>query len=161
MMTSYCSRRCFNRTFSQFFVVGALAAIGLLSGLTPEYSRDSQSFVFSSAAYAQEVSAEEITRYARAVLAMEPLRQQAYSEIKLIIGSGNIPDIVCGRPASITALPAGAQTIARNYCNQSSAIVANFFPRGKTGRFNEITNLMQRNQGLHAQIQSELRRLQQ
>jgi len=161
MMTLYCSRRRLNRTFSQFFVVGALATMGLLSGLTPEYSRDSQSFVFNSAAYAQEVSAEEITRYARAVLAMEPLRQQAYSEIKLIIGSGSIPDIVCGRPASIRALPAGAQTIARNYCNQSSAIVANFFPRGKTGRFNEITNLMQRNQGLHARIQSELRRLQQ
>lgn len=160
MMTSYCSRHRFNRTFSQFFLVGTLTAIGLLSGLTPEYSKDSQSFVFSSVAYAQEVSAEEITRYARAVLAMEPLRQQAYSEIKLIIG-GNIPEIVCGRPASIRSLPAGAQTIARNYCNQSSNIVANFFPREKTARFNEITNLMQRNQSLRTRIQRELARLQQ
>lgn len=161
MMTSYCSRPSFNRIFSQLFVVGTLAAIGLVTGLTPEYSRESHSLVFSSAAYAQDVSAEEITRYAQAVLAMEPLRQQAYREIKLIIGSGNVPDIVCGRPASIRALPAGAQTVARNYCNQSSAIVANFFPREKTARFNEITNLMQRNQGLRTRIQRELVRLQQ
>jgi hypothetical protein len=145
---------------SQSLVVGTFAAIGLLSGLIPGLSKGSPTLVFSTAAYAQDVNADEVTRYAQAVLAIEQIRQTAYSEIKKIIGS-DVPEIACNRPASIRALPSEAQGLAQSYCKQSSAIVANYFPSGKNARFNEITGLMQSNASLRARIKSELVRLQQ
>ncbi len=161
MMNSYYSRSRLKQLLTRALVVGVLAAIGSLSGLIPQFAKNSPTLTFSASVYAQSVgiSDQEITNYAQAVLAMEPLRQAAYSEIKKIIG-GSIPDIVCDRPRSLRTLPAEAQTIARNYCNQSAAIVANYFPRGRTARFNQITARMQTNQRLRRRIQNELVRLQ-
>ncbi len=160
-MTPFCSRPYLSRILSQSLIVGTLAAIGLLSGLVPGLSKDSPTLVFGASAYAQDISADEITRYAKAVLAIEQIRLNAYKEIKIIIGSSNVPEIVCNRPATIRALPAEAQGVAQNYCSQSSAIVANYFPQGRNGRFNEITTLMQGNSDLRSRIQKELFRLQQ
>ncbi|HEY9633403.1 MAG TPA: DUF4168 domain-containing protein [Coleofasciculaceae cyanobacterium] len=160
MMNPYYSRLRRNRILSQSLVVGTLTAIGLLSGFIPGLSKDSPTLVFSAPAYAQAVSADEVTKYAQAVLAIEQIRQAAYREIKIIIGS-DVPEIVCNRPATIRKLPSEAQGLAQNYCNQSSAIVANYFPRGKNARFNEITTLMQGNANLRTKIQNELVRLQQ
>lgn len=159
MMNLYSSRLHLNRLLSQSLVVGILTAIGLLCGLVPELSKNSPTLVFSASAYAQDVSGDEIKRYAQAVLAIEQIRQAAYREIKIIIGS-DVPEIVCNRPASIRALPGEARGLAQNYCKQSSAIVANYFPKGKNSRFNEITGLMQTDSNLRTQIQNELVRLQ-
>lgn len=160
MMNPYYSRLSLNRILSQSLVVGTLSVLGLFSGLIPELSKGSPTLVFSASADAQQaVSADEITRYAQAVLAIEKLRQSAYREIKLLIGS-EVPEIVCNRSETIKALPAEAQGIAQNYCNQSSGIVANYFPQGKNARFNEITILMQSNPTLRSRIKNELSRLQ-
>jgi hypothetical protein len=159
MMNPYYSRLCLTRLLSQSLVVGILTAIGLLSGVVPELSKNSPSLVFNASAYAQDVSTDEIRRYAQAVLAIEQIRQAAYREIKIVIGS-EVPEIACNRPASIRALPGEARGLAQNYCKQSSAIVANYFPRGKNGRFNEITSLMQADADLRTRIQNELVRLQ-
>lgn len=157
MMISYCSRPYLNRILFQSLVVGTLAAIGLLSGVIPELSKDAPTLVFSSVAYA-EVSPDEIDRYAQAAYQIEQLRQSAYEEIKRI--NGAVPEIVCSNPASLRALPRPAQRIARSYCNQSSSIVANFFPRGRNRRFNEITNEMQRNPRVRTLIQRRILELQ-
>jgi hypothetical protein len=161
MMISYSFPLYFNRILSKSLLVGTLSIVGLLSGLTPGLSGTSHTsdiLVFSTSASAQSaVSNEEVQNYARAVLAIEQIRQSAYSEIKKIIG--NVPEIVCNNSASINALPRGVQGIARAYCKQSSAIVGNYFPRGNA-RFNEITSLMQSNPGLRQRIQSELVRQQ-
>lgn len=162
MMTSYCSKRRLNRTLSQSLLISTLAAIGLFSGITPGLSNDFQTLVFSTTVYAQStVSRQEIRNYAQAVLAMEGVRQFTYSEIKKLLRASSIPEIVCNRPDTINSLPGEAQTLARNYCNQSSAIVSNYFPQGGNARFNEITTLMQANPGLKRQIQNELVQLQQ
>lgn len=158
MMISFCFQPYFNRILSKSLLLGTLSIVGLLSGLTPGLSGTSHTLVFSASASAQPaVSDEEVQNYARSVLAIEQIRQSAYSEIKKIIG--NVPEIVCNNPASIRALPNGVQGIARAYCQQSSAIVGNYFPRGNA-RFNEITSLMQSNPGLRQRIQSELVRQQ-
>lgn len=161
MMTSSCLHSGLKRILSQSLVVGTLAVLGLLSGVAPELSKNSATLVFSTSAYAQSaVSDEEVTKYAQAVLRMEPLRQSAYGEIKKILGSSSIPEIVCGVPQSLNALPGEARSVAQNYCTQSAAIVANYFPGGTTTRFNEITSLMQSNGNLRTRIQNELVRLQ-
>lgn len=161
MMISYSSQPYFNRILSKSLLVGTLSIVGLLSGLAPGLSgtsHTSRTLVFSTSASAQSiVSPEEVQNYARAVLAIEQIRQSAYGEIKKVIG--NVPEIVCHNPASIRALPRGVQGIARAYCQQSSTIVGNYFPKGNS-RFNEITSLMQNNPSLRQRIQSELIRQQ-
>lgn len=138
-------------------VVGVFTTMGL-SGLAPDLSGRSGVFVFISAAYAQAVSATEVTNYAQAVLAMEPVRQESYDEITKIIGSSDVPSIVCHKPESLNALPSNAQNIAVNYCNRSKAIVES---NGLTiSRFNAITVNMQNDPDLKTRIHNELVRIQ-
>lgn len=104
------------------------------------------------------INSNEINNYAQAVLAMEPARQQAFDEIKKLIGGKDIPKIVCNDPKSITTLPKKAQDIAVNYCNRSLQIVQE---NGLTyDQFNNITLELQNNGDLKNQIYRTLLRLQ-
>lgn len=149
---------CLNRMLSQSLVVSAFATISLLSGITPDLSGRSSILVFSSAAYAQAVSDPEVTNYARAVLVMEPVRQTAFNKIKKMIGSGDVPPIVCHKRESLKALPSNARDIAVNYCNRSKDIVEG---NGLSiARFNAITVNLQNDPKLKTRIHNELIRIQ-
>lgn len=100
----------------------------------------------------------EITNYAKAVLAMEPARQQAFGEIKRVIGNADIPKIVCNDPNSMNGLPSKARDIAVNYCNQSQQIVEEHGLSIDT--FNKITMELQSNNNLKRQVYNTLIRLQ-
>ncbi|UKO98247.1 DUF4168 domain-containing protein [Nostoc sp. UHCC 0870] len=115
---------------------------------------------FSLKANAQNLSVNknEITSYAQALLAMEPARQQAFGEIKRIVGSGNIPKIVCHEPNSMNSLPNRARDIAVNYCKQSQEIVENYGL--SIDRFNRITMEIPNNRNLKQQIYETLVQLQ-
>ena len=142
---------------SRTLVVGALTTLGLLSGHVPDLS-GSSALVFSSAAYAQPVSDPEVTNYARAVLVMEPVRQTAFNEIKKMIGSGDVPPIVCHKSKSLDALPGNARNIAVTYCNNSKEIVES---NGLSiARFNAITVNLQNDPDLKRRIHDELLRIQ-
>ena len=150
-------RPCLNRMLLRSLVVGAFATVGL-SGLALDLSGRSSTLVFSSAAYAQDVSNAEVTKYARAVLVMEPVRQTAFNQIKNVIGSGDVPPIVCHKPQSLEALPDNARNIAVTYCNRSKEIVES---NGLTiGRFNTITVNLQNDSNLKKRIHDELIRIQ-
>ena len=139
-------------------VVGAFATVGLLSGLAPDLSGRFPLLVVSSAAYAQDLRELEVTKYAHAVLKMEPVRQTAFDEIKKMIGSEDIPPIVCHKSESLDALPDNARQIAVNYCKQSQEIVES---NGLSiARFNAITVDMQNDANLKTRIQNELLRIQ-
>ena len=145
-----------NRMLSRS-LLSAIAAVSLLSGLTLNFS-SSHPLVVGTTAYAQNVSDPQVTSYAQAVLRMEPVRQQAYDEIKNIIGSSNVPPIVCNKPESLDALPGNARNIATDYCDRSKEIVEK---NGLTiSRFNEITVNMQSDTNLKDRIQAELLRIQ-
>lgn len=111
-------------------------------------------------AIAQPVSInkKEINNYAQAVLAMEPARQQAFEKIKKIIGSKDVPQIICHDPKSFNPLPKNAKEIAVNYCKQSKEIVE------KSGltveKFNTITVEIQTNNKLKDQLYDALLLLQ-
>ncbi|MBF2065533.1 MAG: DUF4168 domain-containing protein [Calothrix sp. C42_A2020_038] len=127
-------------------LVSSLTAITLLAG----------TFIFGSKAYAQNqaVNSTEIVNYAKAVLAMEAPRQQAFDEIKKIIGNSEVPKITCNDPNSFNALPGRAKNIAVDYCNRSQKIVEeNGF---SIDRFNEVTVQMQSDQGLQKRIYNQL-----
>ncbi|MBD2692175.1 DUF4168 domain-containing protein [Anabaena catenula] len=115
---------------------------------------------FSSKAAAQSITVNntEVTNYAQSVLKMEPDRQQAFDEIKKLIGEKEIPKIVCNDSSSMNSLPSKARDIAVNYCNRSQKIVEN---HGLSiERFNAITLELQNNSDLKRQVYNTLLRLQ-
>lgn len=141
---------------SQSLVVGAIATVGLVAGVIPDLSARSHSQIFNSAAFAQ--SNDEIRNYAKAVLAMEPVRQQAFDEVKRITG-GNPPAIACNRPESFSQLPGNARAIVANYCRRSKEIVES---NGiGINLFNDLTARLQKGDAnLKQRISQELMRLQ-
>lgn len=135
-------------------MVAALAAVGLLSGLTPEISVDSHSLVFSTSASAQAVGDEELSRYVRASLKIEQLRLVVYNEIKKVNG-GNVPEIAsCSSPG----LPGNIRSIWQNFCQQSQSITdAEGF---SNTRYNAITRMRQVDGNLERRVKEEAARQQ-
>ena len=122
----------FKNLLDRSLMVGVGTAASLCLGLVPSFH--SLGVSLSSAAYAQSISDSDVQSYARSVLAIEPLRQSAYEEIKGI--SGSVPRIECHRPSSLNDLPSNVRQIAVSYCNQAISIVEG---NGLTiSRFNEI-----------------------
>lgn len=105
-----------------------------------------------------KVSSTEVTSYAESVLEMEPKRQEAFEEIKKVIGSKEVPKIVCNDSKSMNSLPGKAKDIAISYCNDSQTIVES--KKLTIERFNEITMETQNNSDLKRQIYNTLIRLQ-
>ncbi len=100
----------------------------------------------------------ELLKFARTILAMEPDRQEAFDDIKKIIGSSEVPKIVCNDSNSFNALPGKAKDIAVNYCKRSQKIVEE---NGlSVDRFNKITVEVQSNEGLQKKVSEQLMRLQ-
>jgi hypothetical protein len=158
-MTCSCSDSFWQRTLSRSTIVGAIALLSLLSGMVPLVSLSDRSLSFNSSALAQSVSRQDIKRYARVLLLIEPLRQTAYTNIKKILGSGEVPNIVCTEPNSLRSLPGEARKIAIDYCNQSKKISTD---NGLSpARFNAITSQAQSDASLKTEIQNELLLLQQ
>ncbi|MEG4914262.1 MULTISPECIES: DUF4168 domain-containing protein [unclassified Microcoleus] len=152
------SKLSLNRRLRQSLFAGIISTAALASGWVPGLYTQSPNLVFGAAAQAQEISSEEITSYARAVLAIEPRRVEAFNEIKGMAG-GSVPRVVCNETQEINKLSGGVRGIAVNYCQQAKKVIEG---QGLTvSRFNQITLLQQANSGVKQQIQAELLRLQQ
>ncbi|MEC4805941.1 MAG: DUF4168 domain-containing protein [Jaaginema sp. PMC 1079.18] len=156
MLSTSNSRFFVNRLLVRSFLVGALATLGVTVGITPDLTQNAP-FSLETAAYAQSVSNDDIRNYAQAVLAMEPLRQSAYNDIKRIIGS-EPANIVCSQPSSFNNLPRNARNIAVNYCNRSREIVRRYF--SDLSRFNTITEQVQGSDDLKRKVQNAMIELQ-
>jgi hypothetical protein len=107
------------------------------------------SLVFHPQAKAQNLpSSTELKNYADTLLKMEPLRQEAFEEIKRMIPNrrGAVPKIVCNDRNSITGLPNQARTIAVNFCQRYQRIVGE--NNMTIDRFNQITEIIQTNEEL-------------
>nr|MBA3923613.1 DUF4168 domain-containing protein [Nostocaceae cyanobacterium] len=159
-MMSFCHeyfRTRLKQVLGQSIVIGSLATLSLVSGLIPNLTAGSGQEVFSSAAHAEDVNSTEIKNYALAVLGMEPVRQEAYNEIKKIIGQ-EPPAIACYKTESLSQLPRSARRIAVNYCNRSKQIVES--NNLSSERFNAITQELQGDDNLKNRISNELIRIQ-
>ncbi|MFM7905935.1 MAG: DUF4168 domain-containing protein [Microcystis sp.] len=139
------------------FIVTFLAVIAILGGLIPEFSCTTEVVSFRSSAYTQDFTADQIKRYATAVLWIETERKEAYQAISQILGKSP-PAITCNQRESFNNLPANAQRIAVDYCNKSKKIVQD---NGFTAaQFNTITNRISSDDNLRRQVQNEMIRLQ-
>jgi signal recognition particle receptor subunit beta len=134
-----------------------LAVIAILGGLIPEFSWTTEVVSFQSSAYTQDFTADQIKRYAKAVLSIETERKKAYQAISQILGKSP-PVITCNHLESFNNLPANAQRIAVDYCNKSKKIVQD---NGLTAaEFNAITNRIRSDDSLRRRVQNEMIRLQ-
>jgi hypothetical protein len=140
-------------------LISSITSFGLLTGMAPDMSRSlSSGLSWENMAQAQDFTNQEVTDYARAVLAMEPRRKQAYEEIKGISG-GSVPPVVCSEAKGINDLNRNIRTIAVNYCDQAKKIIESH--NLTVARFNAITLAQKSNPAIKARIQAELVRLQQ
>ena len=147
-----------NRMLRQSLFAGIISAGALAFGGAPGLYGQSPGLVFGASAQAQEISNQEITNYARAVLAIEPRRVEAYNEIKGMAG-GSVPRVVCNETQEINRLSGGVRGIAVNYCQQAKKVIET--NNLTVSRFNQLTLLQQANPAVKQRIQAELLRLQQ
>jgi len=133
----------FRKIFSPVLIVGVFTTMSMVNG--------------KAAAQRQNISNEDITNFADAVLQMEPSRQQAYENIHEIMGA-TPPNIPCNDPNSLTNLPEEARTIAEDYCRTCKKIVEN---SGLTvDRFNAIMSNLEADPNLKKRIQDAMLQLQ-
>ncbi|MBD2340949.1 DUF4168 domain-containing protein [Calothrix sp. FACHB-156] len=139
--------RSWQKILSQSVSYSAIATAGLVASVLMVSGK-------VNAQTPQPVNTDEVNNYAQAVLAMEPARQQAFDEIKKIIGGSEIPKIICNDAKTISGLPKKAQDVAVNYCTRSQKIVED---NGLTIiRFNQITLNIQSDENLKRQIYNRL-----
>lgn len=144
--------------FYRYLITGTLAIVSILGGVIPEGSRQSFSLTFSTSAYAQNISDEDIRKFAQAVLDIETRRQKAYDDIQKIMGTPP-PTISCSDRTSFKNLPPDAKQIAEQFCKDSKNIVES---RGlSVSKFNTITNRVQSNPDLQKRIQNSMIQIQQ
>lgn len=166
---------CLKGYFARPLILGALSTLGMFSGFAINLSKSSYNLSLIAPAAAQsvrppilnaDVSNVEVTNYAKAMLEMEPLRQQAYNDVKQLVGAGDVPPIVCFQERSMRNLPTNARPVVELYCNRSKDIIEKYFGATQAGsqRYNDITTAISGddppNPGLQQRIQNELIRLQ-
>lgn len=134
---------------SQLLIAFGLSLTAVSLTIVPEYRQGS--VTISSQAMAQNVSDEDLRKYAQAAIAIENLRQTTYSNIEGIIGRSS-GQMSCNQPQSFSQLPENARKMAIEYCEQSEVIVKN---NGLTvNRFNQITQQVKQNPSLQQRLQS-------
>lgn len=104
-------------------------------------------------ASAEGISAPELKKYAKALIEIEPLRIAALETISRKV-EGNLPNLMCHQPDSMSSLPNDARKVFVGYCNQSKSI-AQGYGLGMN-RFNEITNLVLTNPQLQSRLQRQV-----
>ncbi|MEA5521139.1 DUF4168 domain-containing protein [Limnoraphis robusta] len=150
-----------NSRLSQFLLVSVFSMIAAIAGVVPNLATLPSTFTqtpVASAQSSQEFSEGEILNYARAVLAIEPKRQQTYDEIRQIIGE-SVPVVVCNETGSLNRLKQDVRVLATNYCSHAKKMIED--NNLTVARFNEITRKQQSDAQLQQRIQAALLQLQQ
>ncbi len=143
----------FHQSSTRILNVSILAILGIMLGITPQFSFKSYNFTFDSSAYARNYTRQEIVNYARAGWQIELLRRRTYKKIKQQTNR-RPPNIVCNRPATIDQLPQNIRGIARNYCYETTNIIRN--NNLSIRRFNELKQDYDRGGEFHQQVQQML-----
>ncbi len=122
--------------------------VGIVAAQAGSYGQRS-----SQASPAEGISSPELQNYAKALIRIEPLRISALETISKRV-EGNLPNLMCYQPESMSSLPNDARRVFVKYCNQSKSI-AQGYGLGME-RFNEITNLVLSNPRLQSRLQRQV-----
>ena len=136
--------------------IGWLAGVALiLTGCSSKSVSDSVSSESPTPTPSvSSISSEQVDNYAKALLAIEPMRQEAYEEIEKLSNNEKVSEITCTQPETIKALDQSIQTIAVNYCKKAKQFIQD--QSLTVTQFNEITNSSQSDSELRTRIQNKL-----
>jgi hypothetical protein len=127
----------------------ALVSIGWLTNLVPGWNPKLGTLDFSSQANAQSLSNDQISRYAAAILEIEPIRIKSFAKVKKIT-QGNMPENVCDQQN----IRDDVRAICSSYFLQSAQIIQRH--RLSLEEFNRITQLANQDSYTEQQIQKAL-----
>jgi hypothetical protein len=156
LTVNYSFDRLRPRIIRGLFVV-LLSTSGVVSGFVPEFKPQLGGVNFSSVAYAQNFTEEEVVNFARAGFAVEMLRQKVYQEIKAIINEPP-PNIACNQPDTINNLSSNIRGIVDDYCKQSTQIIRD--NNLTIARYNQLKKLYDREGEFYQQVQGVLIQMQ-
>jgi hypothetical protein len=147
------------RILARTLLVAMVSTSGVLAGLVPNLNVRSSLLDLSRAAYAQQdFTNEQVRNYAQSVREIEEIRQAAYSQIRNLSDSGEVPSVACHEPRTMRTLNQSIRDIVVDYCTQSIRIVER--NNLTIMQFNTITTTQQEDSELAERIQEELLRLQ-
>ena len=141
-------------TYQICFLLG-LSLTAVAFDILPRYQQGS--LTFENQVLAQNPSDADLTKYARAALAIEDLRKNTYSNIQGMLDKSESPQLACHQRQNFEQLPSDARSMAIDYCKQSEMIVKN---NGLSIRkFNTITKQLKQNPSLYERLQKIMSQL--
>jgi Domain of unknown function (DUF4168) len=108
---------------SRPLLLGTIMAVSLLGGIIPDVTASHPDRMFASAVQANEFTDSILRKYARSLMAMEPRRQEALSTIRELNG-GQLPNLICNQPQTMSSLTEKAKSRFILYCNECRDIAA-------------------------------------
>lgn len=141
----------FIKTGYHLLILVSLSISAIAIGITPEINWQSKTLNISNQAIAQNVSDEDLKKYAQAAMEIEGLRKMTLSNIENIVGKSKPNQLNCYQQESLTQLPDNARAMAVNYCEQSEAIVKKHGL--SNAQFNQITQQVRENPVIKQKLQ--------
>lgn len=142
----------FIKTSYQILILLSLSTSAVATGIMPEFNWQSKTISISNQAMAQNVSDDDLKKYAQAAMEIENLRKTTLSNIETIVGKSTLNQLNCHQEENFNQLPNNARTMAINYCNTSENIVKKY---GLTNtQFNQITQQVRQNPALKQKLQA-------
>lgn len=159
------SLSCIRQPVVRFVAIGLISLVGTaLSVPSLSITDADENYAYSlnigqpAFAQASTVTDDEVARYARAILDIEPVRQDATELLSSILGTDNLPAVMCNDESSYGDFSREARQVVVDYCSQSQEIVESY--QLTIRRFNAITEQQRTNRALRNRIQQELLRIQ-
>jgi hypothetical protein len=140
------------KTGYHLLILLSLSTSAIAMGITPEINWQSKTINISNHAIAQNVSDEDLRKYAQAAVEIEGLRKTTLSSIENIVGKAKPNQLNCNQQENFNQLPDNARSMALSYCSQSENIVKK---HGLSNtQFNQIHQQVRQNPALKQKLQA-------
>lgn len=142
----------FIKTGYQILLLFSLSSSAIALGMIPEINWQSKTINIGNEAMAQNVSDEDLRKYAQAAVEIEGLRKSTLNSIESIVGKSTPNQLNCHQEENFNQLPNNARNMAVSYCEKSETIVKKY---GLTNtQFNQITQQVRQNPALKQKLQA-------
>lgn len=140
------------KTGYHLLILLSLSTSAIAIGIIPEINWQSKTISISNHAIAQNVSDEDLRKYAQAAIEIEGLRKTTLSNIENIVGKSKPNQLNCNQEEKFNQLPDNARSLAVNYCSQSENIVKKHGLNNT--QFNQIHQQVRQNPALKQKLQA-------
>ncbi|NET09737.1 MAG: DUF4168 domain-containing protein [Merismopedia sp. SIO2A8] len=152
-----------------FFLIGLMSTVSLSNG--PQVEEDGvtslsmgplsigQEVSAQSVQSSSDFSAEDVDSYADALLKIEAIRQQTWSELEAEFAPQPVPEVACHDEQTLEGLSEALQQSVVRFCEQSIVLVRE--SGLSVTQFNQITANQEEDRNLANAVQAAIARLQQ